>query len=81
MWDRYMADILTELEQKAAQLSPEERAQLALFLIRSLEPSDQGDIEEAWRIEAEARWAEIQRGEAKTVPGSDVLADVRRALS
>ena len=75
-----MAETLTELEQKAAQLPPEERAQLALFLIRSLEPWDEGDIEEAWRIEAEARWAEIKRGEAKTVPGSEVLADVRHSL-
>jgi putative addiction module component (TIGR02574 family) len=75
-----MADTLTELEQKAAQLSPEERAQLALFLIRSLEPSDEGDIEEAWRIAAEARWAEIQRGEAETVPGPEVMTEVRRLL-
>ena len=75
-----MANILDELEQKAAQLSPEERAQLALFLIRSLEPSEEGDVEESWRIEAEKRWAEIRSGEAKTVPGPEVLADVRRSL-
>jgi putative addiction module component (TIGR02574 family) len=75
-----MTDALNELEQRAAQLPPEERAQLALFLIRSLEPSDEGNIEEAWRIEAEARWAEIQRGETETVPGPEVFADVRRSL-
>lgn len=75
-----MTDTLNELEQRAARLPPEERAQLALFLIRSLEPSDEGDIEEAWRIEAEAHWAEIQRGEAETIPGADVFVDVRRSL-
>jgi putative addiction module component (TIGR02574 family) len=80
-----MANTLIELEQKAAQLPPEERAQLALYLMRSLEPSEEGDIEEgdieeAWRIEAEARWAQIQRGEAKTVPGPEVFADVRHFL-
>ena len=75
-----MMDTLNELEQRAVQLPPEERAQLALFLIRSLEPSDEDNIEEAWRIEAEARWAAIQRGEAETVLGPEVFADVRRSL-
>ena len=75
-----MAKTLNELEQKASQLSPEERAQLALFLIRSLEPSEEGDTEESWRIKAEKRWAEIRRGGANTAPGPDVLADVRRSL-
>ena len=75
-----MAKTLNELEQEAAELSSAERAQLALFLVRSLEPSEEGDTEESWRIEAEKRWAEIQCGEANTVSGPDVLADVRRSL-
>jgi len=75
-----MSDTLAELEQKAKELPPEERAQLALAMLRSLEPADEGDIEEAWRIEAEARWAAIERGDAQTVPASEVFAEVRRAL-
>jgi len=75
-----MSTILAELEQKAIELSPEERSRLALFLIESLEPADEGDIEEAWRIEAERRLAEVDSGEARLVPGDQVFANVRRRL-
>ena len=75
-----MPSTLAELEQKASQLSQRERAELALAMLRSLEPADPGDIEEVWRIEAEARWTAIERGEAQTIPASEVFAEVRRAL-
>lgn len=75
-----MSSVLTELEEKASRLAPEERAQLALAMLRSLEPADPGDIGEAWRIEAEARWAAIERGEAQTIPTAEVFAEVRRLL-
>ncbi len=75
-----MSTILAELEQKATELSPDERSQFALFLIQSLEPEDEGDVDEAWRIEAERRLAQIERGEARLVPGDEVFANVRRRL-
>ena len=75
-----MSTILAELEQKATDLSPEERSRFALFLIQSLEPEDEGDVEEAWRIEAERRLAQIESGEARLVPGDEVFANVRRRL-
>jgi putative addiction module component (TIGR02574 family) len=76
-----MSTILAELEHKAAELTPEERARFALSLIQALEPADEGDLEEAWRMEAERRWSEIERGEARLVPGDEVFANVRRRLS
>ena len=75
-----MSTILAELEQKAAELTPEERARFALSLIQSLDPTDEGDVEEAWRIEAERRWAETESGKARLVPGDEVFANVRRRL-
>jgi putative addiction module component (TIGR02574 family) len=75
-----MNTILAELEQKATELSPEDRARFALFLIQSLEIGDEGDVEEAWRIEAERRLAEIESGEARLVPGDEVFANIRRRL-
>ena len=75
-----MSTILAELEQKATELTPEERARLALSLIQSLERADEGDIEEAWRTEAERRWSEIESGEARLIPGDEVFANVRRRL-
>ena len=75
-----MSKALIEIEQEASQLSSEERAKLAFFLIQSLEPSEQGDLDEVWRIEAEARLTEIERGEANLVPGQAVFSDIRRRL-
>ena len=75
-----MNTILAELEQKASELSADERAQFALFLIQSLESTEEGDIEDAWRVEAERRLAQIESGEARLVPGNEVIANVRRRL-
>jgi len=75
-----MSSTLAELEKKAIELSPEDRARFALSLIQSLESAEEGDIEEAWRIEAERRWAEIESGKARLVSGDEVFANVRRRL-
>jgi putative addiction module component (TIGR02574 family) len=75
-----MNSTLAELEQKVTQLSADERAQLALFLLQSLELADEGDIDEAWRVESERRLAQIESGEVQSVPGDDVFARVRRRL-
>ncbi len=75
-----MTTTFAEVEEKARQLPSEDRARLALLLIESLESGEDGDINEAWRLEVESRWATLERGEAQTVPASEVFAEVRRAL-
>ena len=72
---------LSELEQKASQLSVDERAQFALFLLETLEPTDASNIEEAWRIEAESRLAEIERGDARLVSAEDVFKNLSQRLN
>ena len=75
-----MDTILAELEKKATELSLEDRSRFALFLIQSLEVADEGDVEEAWRIEAERRLSEIESGKARLVQGDEVFAKIRRRL-
>ncbi len=75
-----MPHTLAEIEQQARDLPARERARLALALIQSLEPSDEGDVEEAWRVEVETRWASIERGTAETIAALEVFAEIRRAL-
>jgi putative addiction module component (TIGR02574 family) len=75
-----MNNILAELQQKATELSPEDRSRFALLLIQSLELADEGEVEEAWRLEAERRLSEIESGKARLVPGDEVFAKVRRRL-
>ena len=76
-----MSQDLMELEQKASQLSEDERAQLALFLLESLEPTEDDSVEEAWRIEAESRLSEIERDEARLVPVEQVFENLGRRLT
>lgn len=73
-----VSDALIDLQARAARLSLADRARLAAAIIESLEPADGGDIEEAWRIEAEERLRRIERGESRWIPGEEVFARVRR---
>ena len=69
-----MSKVLTELKEKASQLSEPERAELALSLIESLDgPADAG-VEDAWRLEVERRIGQIERGEVQLIPGDEVFA-------
>ncbi len=73
-----MSTTLTELKEKASQLSEAERAELALSLIESLDsPADPG-VEEAWRAEVERRIGQIERGEVQLIPGDEVFTRLRR---
>lgn len=71
---------LEELELHALQLPAEEKARLALHLLESLEPSDTGDVEEAWRREAELRLDALESGAAHTAPAAEVFAKLERRL-
>ena len=73
-----MSTKLAELKQQAAQLSEEERAELALALIESLDGPPDGELDEAWRREIERRLGQIDRGEVEPIPGDEVFARLRR---
>jgi hypothetical protein len=70
------------LKAQAAKLSEAERAELAVPLIESLEPSIEApeDVEQAWLVEIERRVWEIERGEARLIPGDEAIAQVRERL-
>ncbi|MEO0947049.1 MAG: addiction module protein [Cyanobacteria bacterium J06641_5] len=52
------------MKAELTQLSPEERAELADFLIQSLETEADNDVELAWDAELERRMQDINRGSA-----------------
>jgi putative addiction module component (TIGR02574 family) len=76
-----MSAKLAELQAQAKQLGSEERAQLACFLLETLEPTESCDVSQAWETEVKARWAEIERGAVELIPATEVFAEVRRKLS
>ena len=75
-----MARNFAEIQRELSELSVEERAKLALALVESLEPEDEGDIAEAWRVEAERRYEQYKCGEVQALPGDEVFARIRRRL-
>ena len=73
-----MWDALKELEKKAKSLTPDERAQLAEFLLESIQEPPVAEIEAAWEREIEERAAAYDRGELQTISAEDVFAEARR---
>jgi putative addiction module component (TIGR02574 family) len=75
-----MASTLSDLKRKAAQLPEQERAELALSLIESLDGPADPDVEEAWAPEIERRVRQVEKGEAELRPAEEVFARIRRRL-
>lgn len=74
-----MSRAVQELYEKASELAPNDRAELAGLLLESIEePSDQG-VEEAWAAEIERRMAEFRAGRVKSIPWSEVRARLHRS--
>ena len=73
-----MSDALKELETKAKSLTADERAQLAEFLLESIQEPPVAEIEAAWDREIEERAAAYDRGELQTISAEDVFAEARR---
>jgi putative addiction module component (TIGR02574 family) len=71
---------LTNLEEQARDLSPTERARLALRLIESLDPGDDEDAEELWFDEAERRLRDYESGKAEARSAGDVISEIERKL-
>jgi len=67
------ADVLTEI----LRLPAEQRAKLALELIRSLDDECDADAAAAWDAEIERRAAEVEAGTAETMTLDEYRAHVR----
>ena len=72
-----MAVSLDELKTTAAGLSPPERAELAAYLLHTLEPAEDGAAAE-WLALAEGRMADVRAGRVVGVPAEQVLEGLRR---
>lgn len=75
-----MGAMLEELENKALQLSPQERGELIHRLIVSLEgePDDTPEaIAKTWDEEIARRVADMDAGRAKWIPADEVMSRLR----
>jgi len=71
-----MTEAVEQLKSQALSLSVPERADLAHFLLTSLEAEEEG-VQEAWQAEIDRRVAEIRNGSAVGRSADEVLAELR----
>ncbi len=72
-----MNSILDDWKTRLVSLSRPERAELAHFLLSSLEPEDEG-VQAAWDEEASQRVTEIRAGTAQGRDADEFLAELRK---
>ena len=75
-----MSDSVREIESKALQLQPKERACLAQRLISSLDSESDRDAEQAWLEEAERRLDELESGKVAGISAEQVFEKARSTL-
>lgn len=73
-----MSRVVQDLYDKASELSPQDRAELAGLLLESLDEGRDEGVEEAWATEIERRMAEYRAGRVKTVSWQEVRAHLHR---
>jgi len=71
---------LEQLKLAADELTPDERDELAEYLISSHDGAQQseidGEILEAWPPELERRRAELENGTSKSQPGDEAMREI-----
>ena len=67
-----MTNAVSKLLQRALSLSVDEQKALAESLISSLGNKVDGDVQAAWEAEIARRVAELDSGEVKTIPWTEV---------
>lgn len=76
-----MSAIVQDLKNQLKILPVTQRAELAHFLIESLDQEPDPDAETAWEQELERRVEEIKNGQAQGVPADEVFAKLRERKS
>nr|WP_225938705.1 addiction module protein [Kovacikia minuta] len=76
-----MSEISEKFKTELSQLSVQERAELAYFLIHSLDEGEDEDVEINWDGELVRRMQEINNGTASGEPASKVFTDLREKYS
>jgi len=71
---------LEQLTAEAMQLPIESRALLADKLVESLASAELDDIQRLWAAEAIRRRDEVRSGRVQSIPGEQVLDEVRRLV-
>ena len=72
-----MTETMEQLKVQLERLPSQARAELAHFLLCSLEQEVDADADAAWEAELARRVAEIQSGKVVGTPAAQVFAELR----
>jgi putative addiction module component (TIGR02574 family) len=76
-----MTSNINEIEKKALELSPHERALLIRQLLESLETGDEEkNAEELWSNEVKNRYTQYKQGKTSEKPANQVIKDAKQNL-
>ena len=67
-----------EIAEEALALPSEARALLADRLVESLDPAEDGHLQQLWAAEAQRRLQELRSGSVRAIPGEEAVANLRR---
>jgi putative addiction module component (TIGR02574 family) len=73
-----MADTMELLKTQLSQLPQKQRAELAHFLLHTLDNGEEVEDEAAWLAELERRAAEIESGQEVGIPAEEAFAQLRK---
>jgi putative addiction module component (TIGR02574 family) len=79
-YDSIMSLTLSQIAKEAMLLPATSRAQLADQLVESLADADADEVRQLWTAEAIRRRDEVQSGLVQSIPGEQVVAEVRRMV-
>jgi len=72
-----MSLTIDQLTEEAMQLPSSSRALLAERLVESLSAAEVDAVQKLWAAEAVRRRDDVRSGRVQTIPGEQVLAEVR----
>lgn len=72
-----MVMTLEQLKDAADDLSGAQRAELAEYLVRSLDEREAAAVRAEWQALAERRMADVKAGKVVGVPASEALLNLR----
>ena len=75
-----MSLTLKELSAETRQLPREQAAELMDLLLIDRSSAPDPAVEEAWGREIDRRLAELASGQVKSIPGEQVMAEVRKIV-
>jgi hypothetical protein len=76
----FMQISVEQIAEEALSLPSEARALLADRLVESLDPAEDGYIQNLWVSEARRRIDEVRGGQVKTIPGEIAFSQVQAAI-